>query len=86
MKAFLDSPSATIAAAEANAQRSVVTLHLLLVVEHEWKLFFACDRGDRMDVVGDMSIGVTKSIMGLYPVVAVLHGLVKWLGTVLGNG
>lgn len=55
----------------------MITLPLLLVVEHEWKLFFAYDNRDRLDIVGDMSIGDTKSLVGLHTMMAVLRVLVK---------
>jgi hypothetical protein len=73
MKAFRTSRSESL-----QAEERMLTLPLLLVVEHEWKLFFACDRGDRLEIVGDMSIGDTKSLIGLYTVVAVLRVLAKW--------
>lgn len=57
----------------------VVTLPLVLVVEHEWKLFFAYDRGDHLEIIGDMSIGDTKSIIGLYTILAVLRQLAEWI-------
>ena len=49
------------------------------MVEYEWKLFFACDRGDRLEIIGDMSIGDTKSIIGLYTILAVLRELADWI-------
>ncbi|KAJ4215697.1 hypothetical protein NW759_009557 [Fusarium solani] len=57
----------------------IVSLPLVLVVEHEWKLFFAYDRGDRLEIIGDMSIGDTKSIIGLYTILAVLRELADWI-------
>lgn len=51
---------------------------MLLFVEHEWKILFACDHETHLDVIGDMSIGDTKSIIGLYTIIAILRELAKW--------
>ncbi|KAJ2891596.1 hypothetical protein MKZ38_000187 [Zalerion maritima] len=58
---------------------TIITLPLLLVVEHEWKIFFACDRGDRLEIIGDMSIGDTKTLLGLYTIISVLRELADWV-------
>ncbi|KAH7123388.1 hypothetical protein B0J13DRAFT_566540 [Dactylonectria estremocensis] len=63
----------------AQRQRTIVTLPLLLSVEHNWKLFFACDRGDRLEVVGEMSVGDTNTLIGLYTIVAVVRELANWV-------
>ncbi|KAK4443295.1 hypothetical protein QBC34DRAFT_362321 [Podospora aff. communis PSN243] len=57
----------------------LITLPLLLIVEHNWALSFACDRGDRLEVVGDMTLGETASLKGLYTLVAVLRELAVWM-------
>lgn len=54
------------------------TIPMLLSVEHGWKILFACDHETHLDVIGDMSIGDTKSITGLYTIIAVLRELAKW--------
>ena len=38
----------------------IVTLPLLLIVEHTWLLSFACDRGDKLEIVGEMQLGVRR--------------------------
>lgn len=50
----------------------VITLPALLIVEHSWVLSFMCDRGDRLEVVGDMPVGDTTTLTGLYTLVAVV--------------
>jgi len=56
-----------------------ITMPLLLIVEHNWVLSFACDRGDRLEVVGEMTLGETASLKGLYTLVAVLRELAVWM-------
>ncbi|KAH6983682.1 hypothetical protein BKA56DRAFT_483122, partial [Ilyonectria sp. MPI-CAGE-AT-0026] len=68
-----------IAKTTDSAQRTIITLPLLLSVEHNWKLFFACDRGDRLEVVGEMSVGDTNTLIGLYTIVAVVRELANWV-------
>jgi hypothetical protein len=52
-----------------------ITIPLLLIVEHNWVLSFACDRGDRLEIVGEMTLGETASLKGLYTLIAVLREL-----------
>ncbi|KAH6881082.1 hypothetical protein B0T10DRAFT_494766 [Thelonectria olida] len=72
MRTLLDSARST------DEERRIITLPLLLAVEHEWKLLYACDRGDRIEILQDMSVGDTKTIVGMYTVMAVLDELAKW--------
>ncbi|KXX78394.1 hypothetical protein MMYC01_205891 [Madurella mycetomatis] len=62
-----------------NQQRSLITLPLILVVEHQWYLLFACDRGDHMQILGDIRIGDTSTLLGLYSILAVIREVAKWL-------
>lgn len=39
----------------------------------------ACDRGDRLEVVGGMTFGETASLKGLYTLVTVLRELAVWM-------
>jgi hypothetical protein len=57
----------------------VVTLPVLLIVEHIWALSFVCDRGDRLEVVGEMHLGDTRTLTGLYTLVAVVQELGDWV-------
>ncbi|KAH8907508.1 hypothetical protein BR93DRAFT_926528 [Coniochaeta sp. PMI_546] len=57
----------------------VITMPLLLIVEHNWVLSFACDRGDWLEIVGEMTLGETASLKGLYTLVAVLRELAVWM-------
>ncbi|KAH7112688.1 hypothetical protein EDB81DRAFT_735162 [Dactylonectria macrodidyma] len=57
----------------------LVTLPVIIVVEHDWKLFFACDRGNQIDIIGHINIGDTKSLAGLFIIVAVVRRLSTWI-------
>ncbi|KAK3309975.1 uncharacterized protein B0T15DRAFT_506695 [Chaetomium strumarium] len=57
----------------------VVTLPLILVNEHAWQLSFACDRGDRLEIVGHMTLGETNSLSGMYQLVAAVGELGRWI-------
>jgi hypothetical protein len=59
--------------------KGVATLPLLLIVDHAWTLSFVCDRGDRLEIVGDMRIGDTQSLLGLYTLVAAVRELGLWV-------
>ncbi|KAL3587998.1 hypothetical protein FPOAC2_13897 [Fusarium poae] len=57
----------------------IVTLPLILVLEHKWQLLFACDRGSHIDIVESVDIGDTKGLMGMYTVLSVLRMLASWM-------
>ncbi|OIW22439.1 hypothetical protein CONLIGDRAFT_563285, partial [Coniochaeta ligniaria NRRL 30616] len=74
MRQFLAADSGS-----SSVSRRVVTLPVVLVVEHAWVLSFVCDRGDRLEVVGDMPLGDTRSLAGLYTLVAVVREIGHWV-------
>ncbi|KAG5804183.1 hypothetical protein H9Q74_011014 [Fusarium xylarioides] len=43
----------------------IITLPLILVMEHEWHLLLACDRGDRIEIIEGIAIGDTRGLIGL---------------------
>ncbi|KAJ6782947.1 hypothetical protein PWT90_08938 [Aphanocladium album] len=57
----------------------VITLPLILILGNEWKLLFACDRGDSLEILGDVPIGETSTLLGLYTIIAVLHEVADWI-------
>ncbi|KAL8346132.1 hypothetical protein RB598_000166 [Gaeumannomyces tritici] len=57
----------------------VVTLPLLLIVGHDWRLGFAVDAGGRIDIFTCMRVGGTDSIAGIYMIAAVLRHLAGWV-------
>ncbi|CEJ95238.1 hypothetical protein VHEMI10729 [[Torrubiella] hemipterigena] len=56
-----------------------ITLPHILTVEHDWKLFYGCDRGLRIEMVGDVSIGDTKSVLGALTLLAVIREIAKYI-------
>ncbi|KAG8673923.1 hypothetical protein FPOAC1_007242 [Fusarium poae] len=59
----------------------IITLPLITVMEHEWKLMFAVDRGDSIDIFEDIGIGNTRDLSDLYRILAVLKELGAWMQT-----
>ncbi|ELQ33312.1 hypothetical protein M0657_011427 [Pyricularia oryzae] len=59
--------------------KRLVTLPVLLVAHHNWSLFFACDRGDRIDMVPFGPIGGTWRLSETYKLLANLRALVGWV-------
>lgn len=58
-----------------------VTIPLLLVVEHDWWISFACHRGNRIEILEEVKIGDTKSLISLYQLNAVLREVAGWIAT-----
>ncbi|EJT81722.1 hypothetical protein GGTG_01698 [Gaeumannomyces tritici R3-111a-1] len=54
---------------------------VILVFEHRWALSFVCDRGVKFEFIGEVLIGDTRSLVGLYKLLAVLRVLVQWMDT-----
>ncbi|GKU11075.1 hypothetical protein FLAG1_12089 [Fusarium langsethiae] len=59
----------------------IITLPLIIVMEHEWKLLFAVDQGDSIDIFRDICIGDTRDLSNLYTIIAVLKELGEWIQT-----
>ncbi|KAL5867461.1 hypothetical protein ACKVWC_011351 [Pyricularia oryzae] len=59
--------------------KHLVTLPVLLVAHHNWSLFFACDRGERIDMVPFGPIGGTWKLSETYKLLANLRALVDWV-------
>lgn len=54
-----------------------------LVTEHSWMLSFFCDRGETFEYVGEISMGDTRTLVGLYKLLANLRILIDWMETTL---
>lgn len=54
---------------------------VVLVSESYWTLSFVCDRGTEFEFVYEIPIGDTRSLVGLYKLLAVLRVLVQWMDT-----
>ncbi|KAK4119361.1 hypothetical protein N657DRAFT_581839 [Parathielavia appendiculata] len=57
------------------------TLPLILTHDHEWSLYFAVDRLDKIDVFGPMQIGMTDNLLNIYQLLTVLGFLGTWIDT-----
>lgn len=64
---------------EGIACHGIVTLPLLHIIGHDWRLAFACWRGDAIEIVGDVMLGDTRGLVGMYTLVAVLRKLGDWI-------
>ncbi|KAH6949515.1 hypothetical protein DER45DRAFT_624024 [Fusarium avenaceum] len=60
---------------------NIITLPLIAVIEHEWKLTFVMDRGSSIDIFEDIGIGNTRDILDLYRIVAVVKEPGAWMQT-----
>ncbi|KAF7552794.1 hypothetical protein G7Z17_g4100 [Cylindrodendrum hubeiense] len=63
------------------AQHGIITLPLLHIVGHDWRLSFACWRRDRIEIVGELALGDTRTLLGLYTLVAVVRKIGDWVAT-----
>ncbi|KAL3587676.1 hypothetical protein FPOAC2_13574 [Fusarium poae] len=59
----------------------IITLPLILVIENEWKLMLACDRGHEIEIVEQIPIGSTGELKDVYRIIAVLRILAAWIET-----
>ncbi len=57
------------------------TLPLIFVYNHQWLLYFAVDRLDRIEVCGALQIGMTDNLPNIYQLLTVLGLLDAWLDT-----
>jgi hypothetical protein len=63
----------------APASRRIITLPLLLVTGHQWRLYFACDRGYRIEILESLLIGESDRLDRIYKIVASLRALARWV-------
>ncbi|RYP34434.1 hypothetical protein DL766_002955 [Monosporascus sp. MC13-8B] len=59
---------------------------LIEVVNHEWRLYFTCDRGASIDLYGPLSIGSTRHLTEAYALVASLEAIKEWIETTFREG
>lgn len=57
----------------------VVSLPLVAIANHEWNLYFAVDKGDRIAMLGPTPMGSTRTIDGEYQLLAALRVLGDWM-------
>jgi hypothetical protein len=89
MEKLVASSAAAAAAVAATGGRGagdartspLITLPVLLVVEHDWRVYFAVDRGSEgkgIEMVGPLRIGGTDTLMDMYVLLASLRELAAW--------
>ncbi|KAM0199655.1 hypothetical protein ACHAQI_012007 [Fusarium lateritium] len=61
------------------AEYGMITLPLIYIIGHDWKLSFACWRGNRIEIMGPLTIGDTTTLFGTYTIVAVLRKIGDWI-------
>ncbi|KAI3319231.1 hypothetical protein HD806DRAFT_288166 [Xylariaceae sp. AK1471] len=59
----------------------LVTMPLIQVVGHVWRIYFACDVGTSIDLYGPMTIGSTEDIISMYVLLASLEAIKNWIET-----
>ncbi|KAI1827606.1 hypothetical protein F4861DRAFT_327444 [Xylaria intraflava] len=65
--------------------RRTVSLPLILVIAHEWYIYFACDLGSSICIYGRMPIGSTRTIASAYSLVTCLEHVKRWIETTFYN-
>lgn len=60
------------------ADTPMPSLPLLMVQGHEWRLMIAEKSGPMIYIHGDVSIGDTKSVLGIYQIIGVFWSLARW--------
>jgi len=56
---------------------STITLPLFLVNRHHWSLLFARDCEDHIEVIGELRVGDTRSLHGMYKLLSALRCLAE---------
>ncbi|KAI1424477.1 hypothetical protein F5Y12DRAFT_751993 [Xylaria sp. FL1777] len=56
------------------------------IINHQWRLYFVCDRGTYIDIYGPLEIGTTIYITEAYVIVASLQAIKAWAETTFANG
>ncbi|KAH7169697.1 uncharacterized protein B0J16DRAFT_351742, partial [Fusarium flagelliforme] len=62
-----------------SCNEGMIAMPMIIVMEHEWKLLFAVDRRESIDIVESLAMGNTMDLQGLYKIVAVLRVLGRWM-------
>lgn len=60
-------------------QSRLPTLPLILTHEHQWSLYFAVDRLDKINVCGPLPIGTTCNLLNIYALLPSLSQLMAWI-------
>ncbi|KAL8404278.1 hypothetical protein RB594_009220 [Gaeumannomyces avenae] len=66
--------------ARAGAEEARIPSTVLFkVVNNSWLLYFACDRGTHIDLLGPFDVGGTQNLKDIYALVAVLLAVRNWM-------
>lgn len=66
--------------------RRLVTVLLIKVVAHDWFLYFSCDRGNFIEILGPLKLGSTVSVQDTYVLLTSLGHIRKWVETTFFDG
>ncbi|KUI74266.1 hypothetical protein VM1G_09711 [Cytospora mali] len=77
--------SAELGGGEQREGRRIITLPLICIVNHEWSVYFAVDRGSSIEMLGPVSMGGTQSIDSAYILLANLRALRDWIKTMFAT-
>ncbi|KAJ5249556.1 hypothetical protein N7524_011872 [Penicillium chrysogenum] len=69
----------TMLVPERIAQHGIITLPLLYIIGHDWKLSFASWRGERIEIIGSLVLGDTRTLLGSYTIISVLRKIGDWI-------
>ncbi|KAI1260469.1 hypothetical protein F5Y18DRAFT_254190 [Xylariaceae sp. FL1019] len=64
----------------------IPTTLLVKVVNHDWTIYFVCDRGNHIDVCGPQKIGSTSNMMDIYVLLTSLEAIKDWIETTFREG
>ncbi|KAI0470507.1 hypothetical protein GGR56DRAFT_147953 [Xylariaceae sp. FL0804] len=73
-------------ASSASPSRLLPTTLLVEVVNHDWRVYFACDKDTTIHLYGPLGIGSTRSLVEAYALVAALEAVKRWIETEFYRG
>ncbi len=64
----------------------LVSVPLIIIMEHEWSIYFACDKTTSITLYGPFSLGSTNNIVSLYALISSLRAIKVWIETTFYQG
>ncbi|KAK9779605.1 putative PD-(D/E)XK nuclease-like domain-containing protein [Seiridium cardinale] len=74
-------PMSSLAEEQVLSDPLLVSLPLIVTQEHQWQIYFACDRGHSIDLYGPLNIGSTATILDAYTLLGSLQAVRRWIET-----